>query len=244
MAEPLLNYQWVTEHPLDAEHKRYVLLAYVQNIKKKFSGELLFPHLSDIISHLRNLEEISSGFQSLDSNFPKEISGFDPQNLSPVFKRKNSEENVASFIHDLISFAHPHLSNTAAMGKEIFDEVEHNLSMETIGLMPVLKDEGYLLLNVCGTSEINIYRYAVSSITLALENYRSMSMQWVLTDSLSLGNSLQNIKLNLIKKFPDLPNPATFVFTSLKAWPIKETLLPVTRRKLLRTLSENSSLQS
>jgi hypothetical protein len=237
MANPTLNYQWITEHPLDAEYKRYVLLSYVQNIRKKFSETELFPHLSDIITHLQNLESIGNGFHALEEDFPRELVGFDQKTLSPVYKKIGAEDSVFSFIRELIQFAKPKFSDTLALGKEVFDEVEQNLRMETIGLLPMLKDEGYLLLGLDGSSQIDIYRFSVSSISVSSENYRSMSMEWVMSDSLSLSNSPQQIKLNLVRNFPDLPNPAAFVCISLRPYPLKETLLPVTRRILLRTLA-------
>lgn len=244
MSEPVLNYQWMTEHPLDAEQKQYVLLAYLQNIREKFSGEILFPHLSEVIAHIRNLETIGEGFKSLEDDFPKELTGFDPKTLTPVFSRKQNRDNVFSFIRDLIDFAKPRLSHTASIGKEIFDEVEHHLQIQTIGLLPVVRHEGYLLIGIDGAPEVHIFRFSVSSISLSSEKYRSMSMQWVMSDSLSLSNSPQHIKLNLIKKFPELPNPAAFVCTSLKPWPFKETLLPVTKRLLLRTILATANPQS
>lgn len=237
MAEPVLNFQWITEHPLDAECKRYLVLAYVQNIQKKFSSEILFPHLSDLIAHIRHLDTISEGFKILQSDFPKELTGFHTKTLSAVYSKKIDEEHIFSFVHELIEFAKPRLSETASTGTGIIEEVENHLQWQTIGLLPVIRDEGYLILSIDGISKVNVFRYALSSLSLASEKSRALSMNWVMSDTLSLSNSPQSIKLNLIRKFPDLPNPATFFCTSLKTWPMEETLLPVTKGFLNRMLS-------
>jgi hypothetical protein len=244
MSGPVLNHQWLTENPLDAEQKQYLLLAYIKYIQEKFSGEMLFPHLSHLIEHIRNLDHISNGFKSLENDFPRVLSGFNANATGLVFSPKNPEESVFSFVSELIDFAKPRLSYTASVGKEIFDEVENSLSIESIGILPVLQNEGYFLLAIDGLPKVNVFRYSVSSLSLDSEKYRSISMQWVMNDTLSLGNSPQHIKLALIRRFPELPNPAAFVCTSFKAWPMKETLLPVTRRILLKRLSPGTNPQS
>ena len=62
-----------------------------------------------------------------------------------------------------------------------------------------------------------------------------------LVDLISLNtpeaNSPYEIKHNLIKKYPDLPNPSTYCFNSSIDFPFVETILPVAKRKLVRVLA-------
>lgn len=46
-----------------------------------------------------------------------------------------------------------------------------------------------------------------------------------------------DIKHNLIEKFPELQNPATYYFETSIDFPFVETILPVAKRKLVRTLA-------
>jgi len=42
-----------------------------------------------------------------------------------------------------------------------------------------------------------------------------------------------SIKLDIIREHPDLPNPATFEFHTDLAFPFIETILPISKRKLM-----------
>jgi hypothetical protein len=44
------------------------------------------------------------------------------------------------------------------------------------------------------------------------------------------------IKLDLISENKELPNPATYAFNTDLHFPFRETIFPVTKRKLLRQL--------
>ena len=60
--------------------------------------------------------------------------------------------------------------------------------------------------------------------------------RYVGNEEKSLVNTYNNIKLSLIKRFKNLPNPATFLFVSKYNFPIEETLLPIIKRKMLTEL--------
>jgi hypothetical protein len=62
-------------------------------------------------------------------------------------------------------------------------------------------------------------------------------MQYVTTEKKSIVNSFEQIKLNLIKQWKDLPNPATYLFLGDYPMPFHETLLPVSKRLLMRIVS-------
>ena len=45
------------------------------------------------------------------------------------------------------------------------------------------------------------------------------------------------LKIDLIKEFPELPNPATYSFNIEVDFPFNETILPIAKRKLIRRLA-------
>ena len=53
----MLSKNWITEHHLDSEYKRYVLLGYLKKVSEKFDQSLLYPHLSDLKDHYSFLQE-------------------------------------------------------------------------------------------------------------------------------------------------------------------------------------------
>jgi len=55
--------------------------------------------------------------------------------------------------------------------------------------------------------------------------------------TLSFTNTLENIKLDLIRKDPSLPQPATFDCVCGIGVPLEETLVPIAQRAALQHLS-------
>lgn len=237
MAISNLNRDWVTEGNLDVEYKKYLLLAYLQFVQKEFSEKKLYPTLSELIEHYRHLQLLKKNVGSLEDSFPKQLSGIDFQHARLVFERMELKDSTISNLCEIIEFAIHSMVKPLENGKDIFDWVEKNLRIETVGLEPFYKSEGYMMIYTDGNPEIPVYRYQVSSVNLSDERYKGMSMQYITTETKSISNSFEQIKLNLIRQWRDLPNPATYLFFSDFPIPFNETLLPVSKRLLLRTIS-------
>jgi len=50
-----LGINWFIEGYVDFEHKKYVLLDYLQQINRHFDRNHLYPNLTDLIYHYNNL---------------------------------------------------------------------------------------------------------------------------------------------------------------------------------------------
>lgn len=237
MAVSNLNRDWVTEGNLDVEYKKYLLLAYLQFVQQNFSEKKLYPTLSELIEHYRHLQLLKNNVGNLENSFPKQFSGIDFQNFRLNFEPLEQKDEIISNLFEIIEFAIHSMVRPLEDGKDIFDWVEKNLHIETVGLEPFYKSEGYLMIYTNGNQEIPVYRYQVSSINLSDERYKGMSLEYVTTETKSIANSFEQIKLNLIRQWRDLPNPATYLFLSDFPIPFNETLLPVSKRILLRTIS-------
>jgi hypothetical protein len=46
---------WLTEGLIDFEYKKYQLMAYFKHVKESFNRVELYPFLSDLVFHYRNL---------------------------------------------------------------------------------------------------------------------------------------------------------------------------------------------
>jgi hypothetical protein len=67
---------------------------------------------------------------------------------------------------------------------------------------------------------------------------REISSNYFKTYEVSISNSPQNIKLNLLEKHKDIPNPATWVFNSPNTLPLLQTLLPLAKEKLAKIIDK------
>lgn len=122
-------------------------------------------------------------------------------------------------------------------GKELFEFVEEQIALEPVGVSPIYSDEGYLFINQDTSADVSIFRYQITFFEHAEEKYRSMSTEFVMSEMRGLSKTYENIKIDLAKQFTELPNPATYLAYSKLKFPMKETVLPVAKRMLVKYLT-------
>ncbi|MEM9338324.1 MAG: hypothetical protein AAGA66_06310, partial [Bacteroidota bacterium] len=122
-------------------------------------------------------------------------------------------------------------------GKELYEFVEENIELVSVGLSPIYEKEGYLFVNQDNSNDIAIYRYQLTLFKHADEQYRSITTEFLKNDFKDISRTYQSIKVELAKHYKDLPNPATFLAVSKMKFPLVETFLPVAKRMLVRNIS-------
>ena len=103
--------------------------------------------------------------------------------------------------------------------------------------MPVYRDEGYWFIPENRRSLLHLMRYEVSLFFSAGERYRRLKTS--LIESVAerqVHTPAETIKLSLIERYRDLPNPATYRCETDLDFPYAETMLPVAKRKFMSTL--------
>ena len=55
-----LDKNWFADGIIDFEYKKYILLDYIQSVRKCFLQNKLYPAFSDLISNYRNLLEFGN----------------------------------------------------------------------------------------------------------------------------------------------------------------------------------------
>jgi hypothetical protein len=231
-----LSQNWLTEGILDFEYKKYVLLAYLQKVRKDFDATKLYPQLAELIVHYRNLETLRENKRLLGGSFPRELESVDLERLTLNYKRILDDDEVMRELSDIIHYAIPAIKNTLEQGKDVYEFVERHLNFDTVGLLPMYKYEGYLMLQAGKKADVHVYRYHLSMLEAGGHDLRAISTTFLRRERRSISNSLRNIKLHLVQKFKDLPNPATYFVESTLSIPLAETLLPISKRRLLREL--------
>ena len=121
-------------------------------------------------------------------------------------------------------------------GKEIYQEVEEDLTIFPVGIVSLNKDEGYLMLSKKTSKETCVYGYLITIFESANEKYRGIKTEFIGNYAHSFSNTFEEIKFQLIKEFQHLPNPAAYVAETKTDYPLNETLLPVAKRSLVRYL--------
>ncbi|MEQ9423274.1 MAG: hypothetical protein RJQ09_02565 [Cyclobacteriaceae bacterium] len=233
-----LKNDWLTNGLIDFEYKKYVLLAYLKTVKQNFRKNQLFPYLSDLVFHYTNLKTVKENKKLIYENFPKTISKADFKKLKITYKKIVKDDDLMSSIEEIISYAVPQFECTLNEGKEIYEFIESNLSISPIGVSPIYSKEGYLMLNQGDKKDVNVYKYQVSIFQSEAEEFRGIHTEFLMHSEYSISHTFESIKLELIKQFKELPNPATFLVRSNFVIPIPQTLLPVAKRLLIREISK------
>ncbi|PZX55744.1 hypothetical protein [Algoriphagus chordae] len=228
---------WITEGLIDFEYKKYQLLAYLQQTNKHFNEMKLYPVLSDLIDHYRDLEKLKSDSAALNGQFPKTLDSIDFQKGKLNYQSKVIPSAVMKEVSMITDFALPKLVSQIEEGRTIYDFVEDQLEFEPVGIVPIYKQEGYILMSREKTKEVHAFRYKSSLLHYAGENFRSISMWLIAVFQRSLVNTLEKIKMDLIREIKELPNPATWRIHSQQEFPIEETLIPISKRLLLKSVS-------
>ncbi|MDF2158540.1 hypothetical protein [Algoriphagus sp. CAU 1675] len=229
---------WITEGLIDFEYKKYQLLAYLQESNKQFRQVKLYPVLGELIEHNRNLEELKSGKTRLSELFPKSLTAVDLKNVRLHYEPKEEEGEVMKEINLITDFALPKLKGQIQEGKAIYDFVEEQVIFEPVGIQPIYNREGFVFMTMDRSHEVHAFRYKSGLFQLAGEKFRSISFWLLGIFQRSLVKTLESLKLHLIREVKELPNPATWRLHSTQTFPIEETLVPLSKRLLLQTVTE------
>ncbi|MFT7034337.1 MAG: hypothetical protein ACJA2S_002851 [Cyclobacteriaceae bacterium] len=229
-----LNHNWLTDNLIDFEYKKYILLSYLKTVNEKFRVNELYPQLADLLLHYQNLNNIKNNKEVLYNQFPKQLKGLDIEKLELDYKVMIEDDDLMKEINDIINYSMPQIHKAINEGKNIYDFVEDNLEVDTVGLIPIYNKEGYMLLTQESKKYLKVYRYKVSMFEHHEENFSSISTTYISSEMKTISRTVESVKLDLIKRFKELPNPATFLFTSRLKFPLKETFLPVAKRLLMR----------
>jgi hypothetical protein len=233
-----LSKDWLTQGMIDFEYKKYVLMAYLQTVKKSFERVELYPFMGDLVFHYRNLMAVKENKALIKESFPKEISLEEFKKLELSYRKLVEDDAVMSELESIIEFAIPHIKESLEEGSVIYEYVQSQCEISPIGVTPLYAKEGYLFVTQPPEKETRVYRYQVSIFEGSQEQLRSLNTEFVESIEKNTLNTYERIKLDLIRKFRDLPNPAAFLILSKMKFPLTETLMPVAKRLFVKHISE------
>ena len=188
-----LKHDWLTEGLIDYEYKKYILLAYLKDVSRRFNQSELYPFMSDLVFHFRNLIKVREQKKLMYESFPESLSKADFQKLQLTYDKIVNDDEVMGQIEKIISFAIPKMKGMLEEGKELYEFVEEQIDLEPVGVSPIYSDEGYLFINQDASSEIAIYRYQMTFFQHAEENYRSMATEFLMNEVRNISKTYENI---------------------------------------------------
>ena len=235
-----LDKNWFFQDLIDLEYKKYILLAYLKEVHEQFNRNKLYPHLSELVEHYNTMKEFLDNKQSLYSNFPERIKDFDSRRMQILYEKVMEDDKLMQEIGNILQYSLPQVKYQLNEGKEIYEFVEEQINISPIGIVPLYKDEGYFLLKGVQEKETRVFEYQCSIFENAVDRYRGIHISYLTTYTQSITNTFESMKKQLMKEFKKLPNPATFLVESDIEIPVKETLIPIASRMLVRYISTQS----
>ncbi len=233
-----LKDSWLTDGLIDFEYKKYQLLAYFQTVNESFRRMELYPLLSDLVFHYRNLILLKENQTLIRESFPKELSPESFKNMIFNYRRMIEDDLVMKEIESIMEYALPHFKESLEEGSSIYEYVESKCEISPVGLTSLYSDEGYLFVTQPPEKETNVYRYQITFFEQSTEPMRGIHTQFLLTSEYSFSNTYENLKLDLIRRFVELPNPSVFLVLSKVKFPYVQTLMPVAKRLLVRQITK------
>lgn len=232
-----LEKDWLTRGLIDFEYKKYILLSYLQGVQSYFKDQKLYPCLSDLVFHYQNLQSLKQNKELLFENFPRKIARADFEKLKIHYKKIVEDDSLMKEMEQIVSFALPTLKSTLNEGRGLYEYIEDQLEVEPIGICPLYANDGYLFINEQKKKTTKVYQYQITVFESVQEKYRGIHTKHLKTVQKKLSRTFESLKLELIKNYPDLPNPATYLVDIKLDLPFDETTMPMAKRLLVKYIS-------
>ena len=236
-----LSETWFAEGYIDFELKKYMLLAYLQEVNKYFNENKLYPQLGDVIFHYNNIVAFRENKKFLEEQFPKKLSGIQIEKLQLLYEQMIEDDELMQELEDIIHYSAEKMKNIIHNGTGIYEFVEEKISITPVGIMPLDIQEGYFFLSSGNIKSTRVYHYRLSFFEKHDEKFRSIKTSYIDIRQRSIAHTFEHIKSDLIRHRNELPNPAVYSIETSLSFPVDETLLPIAKRSLVKYISSQAA---
>jgi len=229
-----LDKDWMTKGILDIEYKQYELLAYLQKVENKFDNLKLYPYFTDLISHYDGLIKYKETKQLHRESFPKKLIEINLTNTTLTYEDLIIDGEYMLELDKLVDYSIVQMRKKISLGKFIFDEVERCIDILEMGVIHFNNNCGFFIIH---GDTIDVYEYELGNF-LQLDGAKGLKTKLVRCYPKGFHMTYESIRTDLVDG-SKLINPSTFIIDSPIKYPIEETLLPITKRLLVKKLSQS-----
>ncbi|MCU7495883.1 MAG: hypothetical protein HF314_00065 [Ignavibacteria bacterium] len=223
----------------DLESGQYKVLSVLKGYKDQLRQHKIYPVLTDLVELMNLLEELSNKKNRFQSIFPKKIEKIDLKNKKIIYSNEEISDAEVEKLFEFIYWAHPEITEALNEARAILDFVKQNLRVEEIGIVPIYRNEGYFFVPDNRQEQEQVYRFEMSFLPTGNVSFNVMKTNLVetLRNSERSEKEFAEFKLDLIKRHPEMPNPATFRCQTDLDFPFAETIFPVAKSILASKLA-------
>ena len=219
--------------PQDEEADRYRMLAYLQRIKARYQERKLYPYLDELADRIHALSALRSALgQTATGPLRPGASAMIPHSV---------ERSPLHELEALLGSALPALSEVWEEGHELSLDLRARLHMEPIGVRPLRKDEGYLLLRQGNNARVYLYAARRIALPAAHPPHQEIITHYVTDYALGITCTFEHVKLDLVRRATPLPNPAVYAITADLELPALETFVPLAKQLIREELARDAA---
>lgn len=236
---------WAFQEPIDLEHKEYVLLSYLQKIDKDLSNFKLYPNFQFLSLHLANINMILQKGQFL--LLTKKIKEKDEEILISDLLAQDipllNQEEILE-LYRICKFSSQKLQDFFDQAKAIWELVNDSVSLSVIDNNKNFdRKEGLFVIENNGKNLL--YEFVIKQISKNTNDLKCQVKKITDIDNLELNPEIFKNKKTLIKNLENKDihdNLIIFKVNHDNNFPFTETLLPISKRKILNYLQQSKIL--
>ena len=242
-----MNTDWVFQEPIDFEHKQYVLLDFLQKMDKQLQNLKLYPNFQQISLHLASLNLITEKGQYLtltrllkDPDDEILISDLLANSL-PLFTKEEILE-----IYKVCLYSNDRIKDFFNQAKALWDVANDSISIEPIqNPKNIEPKEGLFFIKDNGLTYL--YEFTIKLIKKGAVDTKCVIKKVCICEEDSFEEKLSEVKKSLIKNINDpkiYKNLIVFKVHHTEQFPFKETLLPISKRKVMNYMIQSKLIKN
>jgi len=240
-----LNPEWMFKEPVDFEYNKYTLLGYLQKCENRFEKFEIYPDFIELSLHLANIQSLikentllltEKKFEDCDDEILiKELYS----KIPPKLKDEEQEE-----INKTLKFSTNKVFDTFNLGKSIWNIVYDNIQITLKKNKENISSKfGFAVFFDKKNEKVFIWEYNIKKVSKKDINFKTyLNLIYEGSENEKTMTSIigENTSWKEGEQFKFQP---IFEVKSSQDFPMKETLVPMIRRKIMSYISQIVNLK-
>lgn len=237
---------WLFQDPIDLEHKQLVLLGYLQKLDKNLNSFKLYPQFQEISLHLASINLLIEKGQILTLN--RTLKDPDDEilisDLIPVDCPLLTKEEILDVYH-ICKYSSTKLTDYFNHAKAIWDIVNDTVSIDPVQNPKNIEPKQGLFFLDYG-NKTYLYEFIIKPIKKGNLESKCHIKRICECSKGDFDEKLQEVKKPLIKNLQDPKVHSKLIVFNINHnnnYPLKETLLPIAKRKIMNYMIQSKIIK-
>jgi len=230
-----LDPEWIYKEPIDFEHKKYTLLAYLQKCDRRFDELKIYPDFVELSLHLANLQSLSKENTLL--TIKKNLSSYDDEilfkDLVPKIPPKLRDEQQKE-IDKTVKYSGQKIYEAFEIAKSIWNVAHDSISVQIRKNKTRLEDgRGYIFHRKKFEDQIYLWEYEIRK-EVTDDHYSKTFLNFIFSGGTDEKSFVELIEENSTWSNTDFYKEIpVFEVKCSQDFPFEETFIPMMKRALM-----------